>query len=131
MTITRALRKAICRALIGAILFAQLAIAAYACPVQQNTMTVDFAAPASAATAGMLELVDDDAANLCVEHCRYGQQSAEQSPAPALSVAILNLLYEMPVSPGAAARARPPLPPKPSLAAVFPPHAILHCCLRT
>jgi hypothetical protein len=122
---TRSLQRAVIRLLIGVLVFAQMTIAAYACPSLTNVVTVNTVAVAMPDC----EQVDTDAAQLCLEHCRFGQQSADHSPSPAPLPALLTPLYSLPAAPDAAAGL--PLAPGAPLAAVDPPHAILHCCLRT
>ena len=137
----------LCRFLIGALLFGQVAVAAYACPklaaagmdmVATSSATLDVTVSDAAALpdleqhagcAGMNGDMDPSSANLCAEHCRYGQQS-DHVPSPAVPVVLLATLYLTapllpPVAPshGVAAATR-------AMAAAFPPHAILHCCFR-
>ena len=51
--------------------------------------------------------IDDSAANLCVEHCRFGQQSADHASAPTVPAALLTTLYTLPVLPEPPGHARP------------------------
>jgi hypothetical protein len=111
---------------IFALLFAQLSVAAHACPprVTQETeamTTIDCADAAMAA--------DSAAPSLCAEHCQYGKQG-DQPRTPATPVAIFISLY---VIPAPAALTTPMLLPAEAgawLVAPPPPHTILHCCLR-
>ena len=68
--------------------------------------------------------------NLCAAHCHQGQQSSDHASATVVPVALLTSRYELPALDRHAVRtgalAGLPAPP----AAVDPPHAILHCCLR-
>ena len=142
MTLSRALSKAIGRALIGVLLFAQLAVASYACPGlsgMTSTTAPDSTtgAPIQAVTEQALSMpacdqIDQNAANLCTEHCRQGQQSADTTPAPVVLAAIPTLLYSLPLEPAHALGSGRSLPaPDASLAAAPPPpHAILHCVFR-
>ena len=72
-------------------------------------------------------------ANLCAEHCHQGQQSADTAASPAVSAAIPTLLYLIPTElqhlPGSG-RSTPAVDDSVG-AAPEPPHAILHCVLRT
>jgi hypothetical protein len=104
----------------------------------QAEVSSDAAADAAAAAdgmaaqmpdcSGMAAAMDPNAANLCAEHCKYGQQSDHASTLTVPAV-ILNALYTTPVVPpaplprSAAALAGAPV-------AAFPPHAILHCVFR-
>ncbi|MEO5688478.1 MAG: hypothetical protein ABIR54_14060 [Burkholderiaceae bacterium] len=147
MKLSRALSKAIGKLLIGVLLFAQIAVASHACPgpsgrgsaSQGNSemhMPSD-AGPTGAAAesrkmASGCDQVDQSVSNLCTEHCRQGQQSADVTPAPVVHAAIPTLLYVIPTeleltlgsgrlstAPDASMAAAPP-----------PPHAILHCVFR-
>ncbi|MGR4867839.1 hypothetical protein ACIPRI_03100 [Variovorax sp. LARHSF232] len=143
MTMTRSFKQWIGRGLIGLLLFAQLAVAAYACPalsqaradstaavvVRQQQQPQDMAGMNCEQMAGP---ADEAAPNLCAEHCRFGQQQGVQplpQPLPALLVA-LYVLAPAPAETGMP-DLRPATPSDEDLAAAFPPHAILHCCLRT
>jgi len=131
MTLPRELRRLVCQLLAGMLLFAQLAVAAYACP----GLAAEVPAVAAASMPEMpgCDQMDPDAAALCAEHCRFGQQSADAAPQPAVQAATPTLLYLLPdlpllaVGPGGAFHASPdaavPAAPPPS-------HAILHCVLR-
>jgi hypothetical protein len=129
----RGLLRGLARGLIAAVLFAQLAVAAYACP--------GLAVPAAPESAGaavtmqmpdcddMVGAMDPDSANLCAEHCKQGQQS-DQASTLTVPAALLNALYATtPSSPGK-------LPPScaaatlSALVAASPPHTILHCVYR-
>jgi hypothetical protein len=122
---TRSLQKAVARLLIGVLVFAQMAIAAYACPSVSNTVTAN-----TVVAMPDCDEVDTDAAQLCVEHCRFGQQSVDHSPSPAPLPALMTPLYSLPPAADAAARDMAPTADAP-LGAVDPPHTLLHCCLRT
>ena len=136
---TRMLRT-VCRALIGVVLLAQLAVSAYACPGQPfasaaaMNMTIDGAAAAPSPPmphcADMAAPMDSEFAALCAEHCRHGQQSDHAAtlnvPAPCLTA-----LYATPLAPEPGSAPRPAAAAAASaLAGAFPPHAILHCCFR-
>ena len=150
MQIPRAMSKAVSRLLIGVLLFAQFAVASYACPSLMGSaaevggkagMAMAIAASASphasaAATPANLppgcDQVNAEAANLCAEHCRFGQQSVDTAPAPIVHVAIPTLLYPLPLEPQrllGSGRSFP-APDASLVAALSPPHAILHCVFR-
>ena len=120
--IPRSLRKLLCLWLVAVLLSAQTAVASHACPGMTGATTL-----AAAAT----DVDDDDAANLCVEHCRVGQQSADHAASPAVAPAILLPLYTLAAASGATPHATALRTPDALLAAPPPPHTILHCCLRT
>jgi len=136
--------------LIGVVLFAQFAVAAYACPglsvagtpkpgmvipvvAEVQSMGTDRVSITLAAMDcdDMAGSMDPSSANLCVEHCRQGHQS-DQAATLTLPAALLTALYRLPLAPEP-----PALSPRQAaeevsaLAAASPPHAILHCCFRT
>lgn len=142
--------RSICRALIGIVLFAQIAISAYACPalsaVGTMSMTMAMAAaesppPASSEPSGvaadlqaidcadMAGTMDDASPNLCSEHCRYGHQS-DQAASLTVPAALLNALYVTPLAPEPIVAPRATAAQTGARAAASPPHAILHCCFR-
>ncbi|MEO6362506.1 MAG: hypothetical protein ABIO71_04695 [Caldimonas sp.] len=145
MSLSHALRKSIGRWLIGVLLFAQFAVAAYACPNVAKAASVaagitaavvidGVPAPLPVAAHGspVCDQIDHDAANLCAEHCQPGQQRADTVPMPTLLAAVGALSYPLQLEPVHL----PPFgrsfaPSGASLAAALPPaHAILHCVLR-
>ena len=128
MSLPRALSRSICRVLIGVFLFAQLAVAGYACPgLGQGTSQ---AAEARAMPAGC-DQMDRDTANLCAEHCHFGQQSSDTASVPLVFAPVPSLLYVLPADAEEVDGATHPLPgADPRLVAAPPPHAILHCVLR-
>jgi hypothetical protein len=80
--ITRSLKKQVARMLLGVLLFAQLAVAAYAC-------TGDWGKPpvmdgAMAQSGDCCDEMDQARANLCLEHCQFGAQSTAQLDVPSL-----------------------------------------------
>ncbi len=136
-------KRLICRLMVGVLLFAQMAVAAYACPggslvvsaarqTMTQAMSVDMP-PAChqmmAERAGKGAGAGEAVPNLCVEHCRYGQQS-DQTWSPVLPVAVLNSLYVVAAIPEISRRGE--LSPVPHVLPVAgpPPHSILHCCFR-
>ena len=140
---SRALGTCISRVLIGVMLFAQFAIASYACPgmgllarAAGTDMAVSVATAAGSdqtaddKMAGDCGQMDPNAANLCLEHCRYGQQSSDTAPAPVAHAAMPTLLYVVPAGPDPITGAPGLLASDPLLWAAPPPHALLHCVLR-
>ncbi|WP_431273208.1 hypothetical protein ACQ858_13350 [Variovorax ureilyticus] len=145
---TRRILRMVGSALIGTLLFAQMAIAAYACPglvagsateLQMISSTV----PASnaallqsdqqatpCADMDMAGAMDSSSANLCAEHCRHNQQS-DHVPTLTVPVVLLTTLFITPYATDVATPPRPAATVLGALASVDPPHAILHCCLRT
>jgi hypothetical protein len=129
MSFTRALTRQISRVLIGVLLFAQLAVASYACP-GLSTM------PAMASSNAMAmspdcDQIDRAAANLCAEHCRHGQQSADTASVPVVLAPVPTLLYSLPLELEPQLGSALAFPaPDPVLAVRPPSHAILHCVHR-
>ena len=140
MELSRAIRKSISLALMGVLLFAQLAVASYSCPrlggMDPASMAVSMPESMSESmSVGMApgcDQLDPEAANLCAEHCHQGQQSADTAASPAVSAAIPTLLYVIPTEPQhvpGSGRSAPAVGDSVA-AAPEPPHAILHCVFR-
>ena len=152
----RSFVRGLARCLASVLFLAQMTIAAYACPglsssiaagapmgqMQPMAQTSAAAAPqvevssdpgAAAMAAQMPDCsdmagpMDPGAANLCAEHCKYGQQS-DQTPTLVLPFALLMVLYTTdpaPVAtlPGSTAAQEARLAPPPG-------HTVLHCVYR-
>lgn len=156
MRLFSSLRRPVIRSMIGVLLFAQMAIAAYACPnlskatlagasmhsQVQEVMRTDAdhsiqASPAmGAADAAQFMSVDCDqvdveAPNLCAEYCKQGQQSADHTPNSTIAPVFLTALYSVMHSTAAPTAEAAYYAPGMLLQAAGPPHAIEHCCLRT
>jgi hypothetical protein len=130
--------------LIAALLFAQMMVAAYACPVMAphdggNSLRPNAESHAESKSgfeatqqpAAIREGCDGmsfDTSNLCSAHCQAGDQTTDGAQTPVAPICMLSSLYVVP-APSAPADAR-------SAAAVLainaipPPHTILHCCFR-
>lgn len=137
----RTTSRFLARFLVGVLLFAQLAVAAYACQGIPNGST---SGPAHSAVMGMGDVAavqtsgmepllggtDSEFPNLCLGHCQFGQQNAGSTSTATVPVALLTSLYTLPSMEQSAGLARPIATASgpPSLA--DPPHAILHCCFR-
>ena len=149
MKLVRSVRKQICRALIGTLLLAQFSVASYACPSMSDQAMVPAAVATESAEVAMgmpemnihagnpsvvspaVDQIDTDAAALCVEHCRFGQQSNASTPAPAVHAAFLVPLYALLPAPAVMTVARAQAAAeRPMAKAAPPPIAILHCCFR-
>lgn len=136
---TRQFLRMVCRALVGAVLLAQLVVSAYACP----RLSADAASSATAAQPmancddmrddrgdGMAEGSMDPAfANLCAAHCQQGQQS-DQAASLTVPAVLLTALYVTPMRPEPLVGPRPAAAATSALVAASPPHTILHCCFR-
>ncbi len=115
--------------LIAALLFLQLATAAYACPLVARA-----AMPADMPCAEMMArgLMNDEAhPGLCAEHCKAGAMNVDAGHAPVVQAfapaAVLAVLPEptaqvLPATWAAHDRQRRRAPP--------PTHTVLHCCYR-
>lgn len=129
MRLSRALTKIIGRLLVGVVLFAQLAVASYACP----GMT-DWAAVATAASdmPPGCEQMDPVTPSLCAAHCQPDPQSADTMAAPMVKAGMPNVLYLIPLAPQRSLGdgRSPPVADACLAAAPEPPHAILHCVFR-
>ena len=122
--------KRIASLVAAALLFAQLAVAAHACPVNRA------AAPMQAVAAAMPDChehssaTDASSPNLCAEHCKQGQQSERANFAVTVPPALLNPLYQMPAVPETVQHPQRACGWLSALVAASPPHAIAHCALR-
>ena len=133
----RRLRQWLCRGLIGAMLFAQLAVAAYACPgllpAPGAAASESNAAPAAAPAMDcehMAMSLDKASPTVCAQHCQQDQQSGQTATLAAPAVLLTSLYLLAPLS-TQAPRPSPPRGAQPGLlAATSPPHSILHCCFR-
>lgn len=142
---TRSFLRSVCRALIGVVLTAQMAVSAYACPGLGTTAmpmlpsasaggnqvaVVDRATVQPAVDcADMMAAMDPSFANLCAEHCHQGQQS-DHAATLTVPAALLTALYTTPLASGPAALPRSAADAASALVAATPPLAILHCCFR-
>lgn len=142
---TRRSLRALSWILIGAVIYAQAAIAAYACPGQspatdpgrQVSLAAEVALDASseqgrapmANCSGMSAAMDPSSPSLCAEHCQFGQQS-NQAPSLSVPAVLLHALYVAPPVPAVSAASHPAAADLGALAVASPPHAILHCCFR-
>ena len=158
MIMCRSFKQQICRVLTGALLFSQLAVAAYACPGIPAAAFLDWnqsqslaVSPLAAKDVGEFAVADNVQANgaalscekmdraiqtdrttqnLCSEHCKYGQQSTDRVSAPIPPAALLTTLYTTPLLSEAAIRIQPLAALEAPPPATSPSHTILHCCFR-
>ncbi len=131
----RTLRRIVARLLVGVLVYAQLAVAAYACmsasPGATGVQTGGDSAMVDHGGQAQAQHVDPDQPALCVAHCRKGQQNvgAEPMPIPPLALATGYFTLE-PMASSTSANAKhmalagsiPPI--------ADPPQRTLHCCLR-
>lgn len=79
---TRELKRLVARTSIAALLFTQMAVAAYACPVIDGPANVIAAAVAGAEMQAAMpgcDMRDSEIANpnLCLQHCQAGEQAVQ------------------------------------------------------
>lgn len=138
---SRSTARFIARLLIGVLVFAQLAVAAYACTVTSAgaggghvgaTVAGSQALDEAALDLGSADAMPMDAVQpaLCVAHCRSGHQQAEIKPLPSPPMGMMAAFYNLePLAEGIEVTAAMPMvglsPPQ-----AEPPHTILHCCWR-
>ena len=97
---TRTLKRLIARTGIAVVLFAQLAVAAYACPTVAGPANSIAAATAGDMHAAMpdCEMIDIGNPNLCSQHCQAGDQSVQTLPqveVPAFAAVSAFVLIEL------------------------------------
>jgi hypothetical protein len=148
---TRQFLRSVAGVLIGVLLFAQMAIAAYVCPgvsVSANTQMPSMEMVKTSSDTAALPVTSNQAApcasmgedvaplamapqnaNLCAEHCKVGQQS-DQASTLTVPAVFLMALYFAPLVPAPNAGLRPAASTPSALVAASPPHTILHCCFR-
>lgn len=141
MVIPRRARRFIAHLLIGVMLFAQMAVAAYACAGAPGASMNGARASATAVSIAGAEMasladyyvghaaMDPAQQNLCAAHCQSDQQNAGSKPIPdgPAAMPMDSSLRASLLLPGVTLRAStakgdPPM--------AGPSHAILHCCLR-
>ena len=111
------------------LLFMQLAVAGYACPVGGKVGEVATMAAAGMPCAGDMSTMDEDQPGLCHAHCQSAQQTADKvqlpTPTGAMATGFAYTIEPAPVArPGG--RAQAPL----LLRSTAPPIAVRNCCLR-
>jgi hypothetical protein len=131
---TRSLRFLAVAFALTAMLFAQLAVAAYACPVLGASL--QSATPASGASAAAEDCCERPATDgeqpaLCHAHCQPGAQAFEK-PAAAVPVQgpASTPVVALAVARQATLRLIPGVQKSLLLRATAPPVALRHCCLR-
>ncbi len=125
-------KRSVCRLLLGALLFTQGALAAYACPASFDAPDQKLAAamPADCDQKGPKSGMDADTPNLCLAHCQSGQQSNDHPYTPTVQAVMINVLtIELPDLKAQAASGRTAIVERVPVAASTP-HTILHCCFR-
>ena len=119
--LTRVARKFVASIGIAAIVFAQLAVSAYACPKDAAAVGADVTA-----SADPCEHSRADSPNLCAKHCDDSTQIPTQAPAAcAPFVASFVVIVRIPDAAASDAPVDPAL-----LHATSPPATLRNCCLR-
>jgi hypothetical protein len=127
----RSLYRFLARFLIACLLFAQMAVAAYACPQE----LIDSLSPAMAEMADMQDCPqmsqhDKAVPSLCAEHCHPAQQLTPHANAPSVPMALpVGFFVPLPVSESSLALPLARYADVLTLAS-SPPHTVLHCCFR-
>jgi hypothetical protein len=111
------------------LLFMQLAVAGYACPVQSKVSEVAAMARAGMPCAGDMTTMDTDQPGLCHAHCQSAQQTADKVQVP-MPVSVMATGFTYTIEP-----ARASAPPGPAQAPLLlrstaPPIAVRNCCFR-
>ena len=147
---TRSMLRWLARGLIGSLLMMQLALAAHACMVglsspaasavekiaveaSERPQRDEVASPQAVAGAAdpCFGAADDSSSNLCHEHCKQGQQG-DKTAGLIVPMACLSAWYLIAPPPDdAPLRCSDAAHAERALAVGQPPHAILHCVLRT
>ena len=126
-SMTRLLRKLISLFGIGALLFAQLAVSAYACPMQFTAL--DDATVTMVACEKNASVRDMASPALCQQHCENGQKNVNDTPQTPTFFAVETGLVVTRLTesflPIEAAGLSPSL-----LHATSPPVSIRNCCFR-
>ena len=142
MLFTRSLKRIISVALLGVLLSAQMAVAAYICPAQMAQMaqmgqTSEMAQTASAMPTPMPgcdmgsdgAAMDPDAPGLCHATCYAAGQSDQTHPLKLPVATLHSLPFVLMLSPLAEPGRTLPARPLWSVAAA-PPLSVLYCCFR-
>lgn len=134
MRLPTAIIRATCRVMLAVMLLVQWSIAAYAC---EGTLAMQAAQAAAQEAADMpsdcaMGGQDNGKGALCLEHCRFGQQSSDTASVPTVFAGVPVLLYALPKVADAAAveTVQPAALPAHAGAPPSPPHAVLHCVWR-
>jgi hypothetical protein len=130
MTLTRRYRLLTVMLSLWALLFAQAALAGYACPgTAKAAQVAEMAAAGMPCAEAMSLAMDDEQPGLCHAHCQAAQQSADNYQVPALATpAELGTVLTVALNPR---RTDDSLLQAPLLRrATAPPLAVRNCCFR-
>jgi hypothetical protein len=101
---TQTIKRLLAKSVIAAMLFMQLAVAAYACPAVEGPAAVIATVIADDAMHAAMpgcEMTGNGSLNLCLQHCQAGDQSVQTLPHVAVPAfaAVTTLLVLDPVQP--------------------------------
>ena len=130
MKLSQATRAIAAIIMLFSLLFAQLAVSAYACPVPNKVQTVEKVSMAG--MPGCTDMsMDKSSPALCAAHCDTGHQSADTSSTPAVTPFVAcSLEVVLPRIERAYLSLAASLESVPLTRATAPPLAIQHCCFR-
>lgn len=129
MAIPRIVRRWLSSLLVLAILFTQVATAAYACPAMGASDRAAALPCAGMMGAGMA--LDADQPGLCQQHCQFGNTQQAGDPAHAFALPEVTRAVLFVVNPELDAHAAPaPWAAREARREAAPPLCILHCCYR-
>jgi hypothetical protein len=114
---------------LASLLFMQLAVAGYACPVGSKVSEVATMAEAGMPCAGEMAIMDADQPGLCHAHCQSAHQTADKVQVPT-PVGFMATGFIYTIEP-----TRLTAPPRPAQAPLLsrstaPPLAVRNCCFR-
>ncbi len=132
MVIRRIVRRWLSGLLVLAILFTQVATAAYACPAMAGPD--EAAANVAMPCAGMMGAgmaLDADQPGLCQQHCQFGNTQQAGDPVHAFALPEVTRALLFTVNPGLDAHvAPPPWAARQARRDGAAPLSVLHCCYR-
>ena len=133
MTWNRHKRFAIVLFALVNLLFMQLAVAAYVCPVglsgEAQTEMADMKAAGMPCAGTMAQAPDDAQPGLCAAQCKADQQTSDKPGLPALA-ALAGPANDYPILRGSLPSRAPPLQSPLLARAGAPSVAVRHCCFR-
>ncbi len=130
MAIRRIVRRWLSGWVVLAIVFTQLATAAYACPaLDASDPAAGNAAMPCAEMMGAGMVLDADQPGLCQQHCQFGNTQQAGDPAHAFALPEVTRALLFIVSPASDAHVAPAAAPQVRRNAA-PPLSVLHCCYR-
>jgi len=112
------------------LLFMQLAVAGYACPVDAGKVETAAMAAAGMPCADEMSLsMDSEQPGLCHAHCQSTQQTVDKAQSPTAAAAIATG-FAYTIEPAQLASPRRAAPPPSLLRATEPALAVRNCCFR-